>query len=167
MKPEFSRQSCSMRTDGRTDRHDESDCCYPQFCERANKLSSLRCATNCTAEVDMAFSCAVCRVRQRLVLHHGNLDGAHTFLREKITCSLPERTVWMWHALINSWKPLALHLEQLREISSSWSLFHEVCNIDYRKYSKMGQACSMHGKDKNAHHLESAEKNRPLGRREL
>jgi hypothetical protein len=28
------KQSCSMRTDGRTDRYDEADCRYLQFCER-------------------------------------------------------------------------------------------------------------------------------------
>ena len=27
--------SCSMRTDGRTDRHDEADSCFSQFCKRA------------------------------------------------------------------------------------------------------------------------------------
>jgi len=42
MKLEFSRQifekstnnpSCSMQTDGQTDRHDEANSCFSQFCE--------------------------------------------------------------------------------------------------------------------------------------
>jgi len=39
MKPSGS-PSCSMRTDGQTDRHDKDNSRFSQFCERAKKIAS-------------------------------------------------------------------------------------------------------------------------------
>jgi len=33
--------SCSMHTDGRTDRHDEANCRFSQFCERAKLVKKI------------------------------------------------------------------------------------------------------------------------------
>ena len=68
-------------------------CSFANAPTNSSSSSSLRCGTNCTTAVDTTFRCAVCTMQQGLVLHHGNPDGAHTLLREKIAFSLPERTV--------------------------------------------------------------------------
>ena len=85
-----------MQTDGRTDRHDVANSCSVQLCERAYKLSLFVLTKMCNKlHYCNGRGLQMCSVynKQGLVLHYGNPDGAHTFLREKIACSLTERTV--------------------------------------------------------------------------